>query len=92
MKRLGTSQTKAMNYFSRVLSAVTTNVSSLLTWIKMLISVGFAIIAVVILGVLLDVLVRIHNYKHGTQLRTGQILKDLLNFLWIQSLEKAQHL
>jgi hypothetical protein len=44
----------------------------------MFISVGFAIIAVVILGVLLDVLVRIHNYRNGTKLQTGQILKGLL--------------
>ena len=53
-------------------------------------SVGFAIIAVVILGALLDVLVRIHNYRNGTQLRTGQILKDLLTSLWNQSLERAR--
>lgn len=90
MKRLETTQTKATNYFSRARHAITTNVSSLLTWIKMLLSVGFVIIAVVILGVLLDVLVRISNYKNGTQLQTGQILKDLLTSLWNQSLEKAR--
>ena len=52
--------------------------------------VGCVIIMVVVLGVLLDVLVRISNYRNGTEYRTGQILKDLMSFLWKESLEKAK--
>ena len=89
MKRLETTRTKVMNFFSVVLRAVTTSVSSLLTSTRMFISVGFAIIGVVILGALLDVLVRIHNYRNGTKLQTGQILKGLLISLWNQSVEKV---
>ena len=90
MKHLETTSTKVPNFFSRALHAVTTSVSSLLTWISLFISVGFAIIAVVILGVLLDVMVRITNYKNGTQYQTEVILKDLLTSLWKQSVEKTK--
>ena len=90
MKLLDTSQTRVMNFFSRVRHVIIVNVNSLLTSIKMFISVGFVIIVVVVLGVLLDVLVRISNYRNGTQYRTGQILKDLLTFLWNQSVEKTK--
>ena len=90
MRRLDTSQTRAANYFSRVRHAVITSVSSLLIWTKMLISVGFVIIGVVILGVLLDVLVRLHNYRNGTKLQTGPILKGLLIFLLNQSILRAR--
>ena len=82
MKLLDTTQTKAANYYSRARRAITISVSSLLTWTKMLISVGCVIIMVVVLGALLDVLVRISNYRNGTEYRTGQILKDLMTFLW----------
>ena len=75
MKRLETTQTKVTSFFTRVRYAVTTSVSSLLTSTRMFISVGFAIIGVVILGALLGVLVRLYNYKNGTQLQTGPILK-----------------
>ena len=64
-----------------------TSVSSLLISLKMLLSVGFVIIAVVILGVLLGALVHIHNYRNGTKLRAGQILKDTLISLWNQSMK-----
>ena len=72
------------------LRAITTSVNSLLTWINMLISVGFAIIAVVILGALLEVMVRIANFRSGTQYRTEAILKGLLTSLWHQSVEKTK--
>ena len=52
--------------------------------------VGFVIIGVVILGALLDVLVRLSNYRNGTQYRTGQILKDLLTYLWNEALEQTK--
>ena len=82
MKRLETTLIKEQSYFSRALRAITTSVSSLLIWIKVLINVGFAIIAVVILGALFDVMVRMYNYRNGTKLRTGQIFKDFLTSLW----------
>ncbi len=90
MKRLETTQTKVRNYFSRALSAITTNVNSLLTWIKLFISVGFVIIGVITLGALLGVLVLICNYSRGTNYQTGQILKGLLTSLWKDSLEKTK--
>jgi len=91
MKRLETTDKPArMSIISNALRAIITSINSLLIWIKMLFIVGFVIIAVVVLGVLLDVLVRISNYRNGTQYRTGQILKDLLTFLWNQSVEKTK--
>ena len=48
----------------------------------MLLNVGFVIIMVAIFGVLLDVSVRIYNYKNGTRLQTAQILHDFLNYSW----------
>tara|TARA_S200002703_G_C3678874_1_gene208503 strand:+ start:162 stop:530 length:369 start_codon:yes stop_codon:yes gene_type:complete len=90
MKRLETALTKETNYFSRVLRAITTSVSSLLTWISMFISVGFAIIAVVILGVLLGAMVLICNYRNGTQYQAEVILRNLLTSLWKQSVEKTK--
>ena len=56
----------------------------------MSLNVGFAIIGVGIFAVLLGVLVRIHNYKYGTKLQTGLILKDSLTFLWKRSLKIAR--
>ena len=91
MKLLGTTGKQAkVNFISGALRAITESISSLLTWIKMLFIVGFVIIAVAILGALLDVLVRIHNYKNGTELQTGLILRDLLISLWSQSVEKTR--
>ena len=91
MKLLETTAKPARkSIISNALHAITTSISSLLIWIKMLFIVGFVIIAVVTLGVLLDVLVRIANYRNGTELRTGQILKDLLTSLWNQSIEKTK--
>ena len=64
MKRLETTAKPAKtSIISNVLSVITTSISSLLIWAKMLFIVGFVIIAVVILGALLDVLVRISNYR-----------------------------
>ena len=57
-------------FFSNARSVITTNLSFLLTCLKMYLSVGFVIIGVVMLGALLDVLVRLHNYKDGTKLQT----------------------
>jgi hypothetical protein len=91
MKRLETTAKPAKtNIISNVLHAITTSISSLLIWIKMLFIVGFVIIAVAVLGVLLDVLVRLSNYRNGTEYRTGQILKDSLISLWSQSLAKTK--
>ena len=91
MKLLETTAKPARkSIISNALHAITISISSLLIWIKMLFIVGFVIIAVVTLGVLLDVLVRIANYRNGTELRTGQILKDLLTSLWNQSIEKTR--
>ena len=50
MKHLGIVWIKATNFCSRVLRAITTSANSLLISIKMFISVGFVIIAVVIFG------------------------------------------
>ena len=58
MKLLETTKKPGRNYFSSVRRVITTSVSSLLTWIKMFLNVGFVIIAVVILG---DVLGRPEN-------------------------------
>ena len=91
MKLLETTAKPAkVNIISNVLRAITASISSLLIWIKMLFIVGFVIIAVAALGILLGVLVRISNYKSGTELQTGQILKDLLTSLWDQSVEKTR--
>jgi hypothetical protein len=84
MKRLETTSTKDMSIFSRVRRVITTSVNSLLTLIKMFLSVGFVIIAVVILGALFAVLVLISNYRNGTQYRVVQTWKDLLTFLMTQ--------
>jgi hypothetical protein len=68
MKLLETTENPALSFFSRARHAITTSASSLLTWAKMLLSVGFVITGAVILGVLLDVMVRIHNYRNGTRI------------------------
>lgn len=78
-----------MNFILRALRAVTIRVNSLLTSAKMLFIAGFVIIVVAILGALLDVLVRIHNYENGTRLQTGQIFHDLLNSLWKRARQKV---
>lgn len=85
MKYLGTATSKTTNFFSSVLSAITESISSLLTSIKMFISVGLVILGVVVVAGLLDVLVRYHNYKYGTKYRTRLILQHLL----ISSIRKA---
>ena len=90
MKRLETTSTKGTSFFSGALRAITESINSLLIWIKMLFIVGFAIIAVVILGALLEVMVRITNYRNGTQYRSEVILKNLLNSLWKQSIQKTK--
>ena len=89
MRRLAGAQTRDRNYFSRARLAITGSLSSLLIWTKMLLNAGFVIIVVAILGALLDVLVRIHNYENGTQLQTGQIFHDLLNSLWKRARQKV---
>ena len=78
MKRLATIGRQVASFFINAPRAVITNLSSLLTWIKMLLSVGFVIIMVAVFVGLLDVLVRIHNYKDGTQYQTTSILRDLI--------------
>ena len=65
---LGDTGTKAQTYFSRVRRAVITNASSLLTWTKMYLNVGFVIIMVATLGVLLDVLVRMSQLQKWDQI------------------------
>jgi hypothetical protein len=91
MKLLETTAKPAKtSIISNVLHAITTSISSLLIWIKMLFIAGFVIIAVVVLGALLGVLVRLSNYRNGTDLRTEPILKDLLISLWNQSVEKTK--
>jgi uncharacterized membrane protein YgaE (UPF0421/DUF939 family) len=91
MKLLGTTAKPARtSIISNALHAITTSISSLLIWTKMLFIVGFVIIGVVILGALLGVLVRICNYRNGTEYRTGQILKDLLTYLWSEAIEKTK--
>lgn len=56
----------------------------------MLFIVGFVITLVATLGVLLDALVRILNYKNGTRLQTGQIFHDLLNSLWMKAMKRSK--
>ena len=91
MKLLETTAKPAKtNIISNVLNAIIASISSLLIWIKMFFIVGFVIIAVVILGALLDVLVRICNYRNGTEYRTGPILKGLLTSLWKEALNEAK--
>ena len=90
MKRLEDTGTKVPNFFSRALRAVITNVNSLLTWTKMCLSVGFVIIMVVILGALLDVMVRLSNYRNGTKLQTDLILRNLMTFLVERSVERSK--
>jgi hypothetical protein len=70
------------NIISSARHAITTNINSLLTWIKMLFIAGYVIIAVGVLGVLLGALVLLSNFRNGTELRTGPILKDSLTYLW----------
>jgi hypothetical protein len=69
MKRLEDTGTRDPNFFSRALRAIITNASSLLTWTKMCLSVGFVIIMVVILGALLDVMVRLPTTEMGPNYR-----------------------
>jgi hypothetical protein len=88
MKLLETIGKGDLSFFSRALRAVITSANSLLTWTKMCLSVGFVIIMVVTLGVLLDALVRILNYRDGTKLQTDLIFRDLLISLVKKSLDK----
>tara|TARA_R110002124_G_scaffold49599_5_gene145273 strand:+ start:2825 stop:3196 length:372 start_codon:yes stop_codon:yes gene_type:complete len=83
MKLLETTAKPAKtNITSSALRVITTNISSLLTWIKMPFIVGYVIIAVGVLGALLGALVLLSNFRNGTELRTGPILKDSLTYLW----------
>ena len=68
-------------FFLNARSAITTNLSFLLTLLKMYLSVGFVIIGAALLGVLLGVLVPILNYKNGTRYSVGKIWKDLMTSL-----------
>ena len=90
MKRLETTLTKGESFFSRARRVVTTNVNSLSTWTKMLSNVGYVIIMVAILGVLLEGMVLIANFRSGKQYRADRILKDLLTSLWIEALRKTK--
>ena len=90
MKRLETTLTKEKNFFSRVRHVTTTSANSLLTWIKMLSNVGYVIIMVVILGVLLEGMVLIANFRSGKRYRADRILKDLLTSLWNEALRKTK--
>ena len=78
MKRLATIGRQVASFFINAPHAIITNLSSLLTWIKMLLSVGFVIIMVAAFVALLDVLVRIRNYRDGTEFQTISILRDLI--------------
>ena len=64
----GNYTTRAQRLFSDVLSAITTNVNSLLMWIKAVYKCWFVIIAVVILGALLGVLVTYNQLQSWDQL------------------------
>ena len=88
MKLLETIGKRDLSFFSRALRAVITSANSLLTCTKMCLSVGFVIIMVVTLGVLLDALVRILNYRDGTKLQTDLIFRDLLISLVKKTLDK----
>ena len=87
MKLLDTTATREMSFFSRVRHAIITNANSLLIWTKMLLNVGFVIIAVVILGILLGVLVRIDSYRNGTKFQVAPILVILIAYSWMQANE-----
>ena len=89
MRRLEDSQTKGQNYFLRALRVITESLSSLLIWTKIALNAGFVTIAVAILGVLLDALVRISNYENGTRLQTGPIFHALLNSLWTKARQRS---
>ena len=78
MKRLAIIGRQAASFFINAPHAIITNLSSLLTWIKMLLNVGFVIIMAAVFVALLDVLVRIHNYRNGTEFQTISILRDLI--------------
>ena len=91
MKLLETTDKPAkMSTTSNALRAVIANTSSLLTWTKMLFTAGYVIIAVGTLGVLLGALVRLSNYRNGTQYQTGPILKDSLTYLWNKAREETR--
>jgi hypothetical protein len=91
MKLLGTTAKPAKtSIISNVRRAITESINSLLTWIKMLFIAGYVIIAVVVLGALLGVLVRISNYRNGTQYQTVPILKDSLTYLWSQAIKNTR--
>ena len=76
--------------FTNARNAITTNLSFLLTCLKMYLSVGFVIIAAALFGVLLGVLVPIHNYRNGTTYSAGKIWKDLMISLWSESLRQVR--
>ena len=78
MKRLVIIGKQVASFFINAPRAIITNLSSLLTWIKMLLNVGFVITMVAVFVALLDVLVRIHNYRNGTEYQTILILRDLI--------------
>ena len=81
MKLLETTKRPDRNYFSNVRRAITTNISSLLTWTKMLLNVGCVIIVVAIFAGWFVVLGHLFNYSDGRNLQAATILRDLLSYL-----------
>ena len=73
MKRLATALSTAQKLFTNARNVITTNLSFLLTCLKMYLSVGFVIIAAALLGALLGLLVPILNYRNGTTYSAGKI-------------------
>ncbi len=69
----------AQKHFSNVQHAITTSLNSLLTFARTFLSVGYAIIVVVTLGVWFAVLAHLFNYSDGKNSRVATILRDLLS-------------
>ena len=90
MKRLATALSTARKLFTNARNAITTNLSFLLTCLKMYLSVGFVIIAAGLLGVLLGLFVPILNYRNGTKYSAGKIWKDLMISLWREAARHAR--
>ena len=90
MKRLAMALSTVRKLFTSARNAITTNLSFLLTCLKMYLSVGFVIIAAAALGVLLGVMVPILNYRNGTRYSAGKIWKDLMISLWREAVRNAR--
>ena len=84
MKRLGTVKTGEQNYYSSALRAITINLSSLLIWTRMLLNVGFVVIAAAIIATLYAGMALIYTYKDGTRPQVEQILPILIFCLIIK--------